>query len=199
MQINPALRQPGTLQSFLKRLQVTAQPWPWLFPAQGIIAVQPRCTLSLTPPRAQPPSRSGKDRYMAGAPGAPKSRSYRNNKALSEAKRERSRGQPQMLSQDLLPADGPAVMDDALSIAPEQPGEWGAKRVSLQPGPWIGCAATSLAAAEAPLQRPGLGRSQVGKEQVQHLAEVPCPDSFPACCDAPIWSCQRRAEPQSKV
>lgn len=136
---------------------------------------------------------------MAGAQGAPKSRSRRNNKALLEAKRERSRGQPQMLLQDLLPADGPAVVDDALSVAPEQPGEWGARRVSPQPGPWIGCAATSLGAAEAPLQRPGLGRSQVGKEWVQHLDEVPYPDSFPSHCDASIWSCQRRAEPQSKV
>lgn len=71
---------------------------------------------------------------MAVTQGAPKSRSRRNNKALSEAKRERSCGQPRTLPRDLLPADGPAAADDALSITSGQPGERGARRVSPQLG-----------------------------------------------------------------
>lgn len=70
---------------------------------------------------------------MAGTQGAPKSRSCRNNKALSEAKRERNRGQPPPLPRDLLPADGLGVAEEAPSIAPGQPGDGGAGKVSPQP------------------------------------------------------------------
>lgn len=83
--------------------------------------------------------------------------------------KEAAAGPEPTLPRDLLPAAGPAPAGDAPSTAPGQPGNEELGKTPQNWDTWLGFllarAATSSAVAEAPLWRPGFGRSPVGNQQ----------------------------------
>lgn len=90
---------------------------------------------------------------------------------------EAAAGPEPTLPRDLLPAAGPVAAGDAPSTAPGQPGDEEPGKPPQSRDTWLDFllarAATSSEVAEAPLRRPGFGRSPVGNQQDPSVANGP--------------------------